>query len=294
VKRGSNVSVVVVIAGLPPILKSMDPAAHTSRAIGPAVAGAFYPADPGELSGMVRAMLEHAGPREAPDEPVPRALIVPHAGFVYSGPVAASAYRLIRPAAGRIRKVVLLGPSHRVPFRGLAVPESDALATPLGEVPVDQALKAKATKLAVVDEADLAHAREHCLEVQLPFLQALLPDFSVLPVVVGECTDRAVLELLESLPLEEPDTLLVVSSDLSHYHDYATARGMDSETVDAILRLAPEALDGQRACGYKGIRGLLLWARGHGMSARLVDLRSSGDTAGDRRQVVGYAAVAFD
>jgi AmmeMemoRadiSam system protein B len=182
---------------------------------------------------MVRGMLEHAGPREAPDEPVPRALIVPHAGFVYSGPVAASAYRLIRPAAGRIRKVVLLGPSHRVPFRGLAVPESDALATPLGEVPVDQALKAKATKLAVVDEADLAHAREHCLEVQLPFLQALLPDFSVLPVVVGECTDRAVLELLESLPLEEPDTLLVVSSDLSHYHDYATARGMDSETVDA-------------------------------------------------------------
>lgn len=273
----------------------MDPAAHTSRAIGPVVAGSFYPADPGRLAEMVDGLLggpdADAGPR---DEPVPRALIVPHAGFAYSGPVAASAYRLLRPAARRIHRVVLLGPSHRVAFRGLAVPRADALATPLGTVKVDGELKARALAVAAVGVADEAHAWEHCLEVQLPFLQEVLDSFTVLPVVVGEATDRAVLSLLESLPLEETDTLLVVSSDLSHYRDYDTARQLDGETLEKILRLAPEGLDGARACGYRGIRGLLLWARGQGMSARLVDLRNSGDTAGERSRVVGYAAVAFD
>lgn len=273
----------------------MDPAGHSSRAIGPAVAGMFYPSDPGELRRMVEGMLaREAGGGEPTDEPVPRALIVPHAGLVYSGPVAAAAYRLLAPAADRIRRVVLLGPSHRVPFRGLAVPEADAVSTPLGLVEVDAGLKSRALQLGLVGEADFAHTHEHCLEVQLPFLQTLLPQFTVLPVVVGEATDRSVLALLESLPLEEPDTLLLVSSDLSHYHEYATARRLDADTVDEILRLAPESLDGERACGYKAIRGLLLWARGHGMSARLVDLRNSGDTAGGRDQVVGYASVAFD
>lgn len=276
----------------------MDPTADTSRAIGPAVAGTFYPADPGELASLVESLLRDADVADpapdAADEPVPRALIVPHAGLVYSGPVAARAYRLLRPAAKRLRRVVLLGPSHRVPLRGLAVPRAGALATPLGTVPVDPDLKARALRLGIVGEEDLAHAWEHCLEVQLPFLQSVLEDFTVLPVVVGESTDRAVLELLESLPLEEPDTLLLVSSDLSHFHDYASARRLDADTVDEILRLAPDELDGYRACGYKGIRGLLLWARGHGMAARLVDLRNSGDTAGDRSQVVGYASIAFD
>jgi len=273
----------------------MDPAADTSRAIGPAVAGTFYPADPRVLAEVVEDLLGGPDTEAGPgDEPVPRALIVPHAGFVYSGPVAASAYRLLRPAARRIRRVVLVGPSHRVAFRGLAVPRADALATPLGRVKVDPELKARALAVAAVGVADEAHAWEHCLEVQLPFLQEVLAAFTVLPVVVGEATDRAVLALLESLPLEETDTLLVVSSDLSHYHDYDSARRLDGETMEGILRLAPEGLDGGRACGYRGIRGLLLWARGQGMSARLVDLRNSGDTAGDRSRVVGYAAVAFD
>lgn len=255
----------------------------------------FYPSDPAELRAMVRQMLAEAGADPAPaDEAVPRALIVPHAGFVYSGPVAAEAYRLLAPAADRIRRVVLLGPSHRVPFRGLAVPQADALITPLGAVEVDAGLKSRALRLGVAGEADLAHAHEHCLEVQLPFLQALLPEFTVLPVVVGEATDRSVLDLLEALPLEETDTLLLVSSDLSHYHPYAEARRLDADTVDEILSLSPESLTGERACGYKAIRGLLLWARGHGMSARLVDLRNSGDTAGGRDQVVGYASIAFD
>lgn len=272
----------------------MDPETHSSRVLGPAVAGTFYPDDARELSARVEALLAAAGPGEAGDEPVPRALVVPHAGYAYSGSVAAAAYRLLEPAAARIRRVVLVGPSHRVPFHGLAVPESDALATPLGDVPVDPGLKARALARPAVEAADLAHEWEHCLEVQLPFLQTVLESFTVLPVLVGDCTDREVLEFLESLPLEDPDTLLVISSDLSHYHDYPTARALDGATVDAILRLAPEALDGRRACGYRAIRGLMLWARGHGMTARVVDFRNSGDTAGDKSRVVGYASIAFD
>ena len=273
----------------------MDAAPHSSRVIGPVVAGMFYPAGAEALAATVTGLLAGAQPSEAgADEPVPRALIVPHAGLIYSGPVAASAYRLLMPAAARIRRVVLLGPSHRVPFHGLAVPESDALATPLGDVVVDPDLKARALERATVGEADPAHAWEHCLEVQLPFLQSVLERFTVLPVIVGECSDRDVLEFLESLPLESPDTLLVISSDLSHYHDYTSARALDTATLGEILRLAPEALDGERACGYRGIRGLLLWARGQGMTARVVDFRNSGDTAGDKTRVVGYAAVAFD
>jgi AmmeMemoRadiSam system protein B len=268
---------------------STDPL--VARSIGPAVAGLFYPGDPVELRAMLAGLLKDGPPRS---EPVPRALVVPHAGFAYSGVVAASAYRLLAPHADRIRRVVLLGPSHRVPFRGFAVPEADALMTPLGAVVVDPGLKAAALARPMVSEADYAHAWEHCLEVQLPFLQSVLSDFRVLPLVVGETTDRAVLEVLESLPLDAPDIVLVVSSDLSHYHDYATARRIDAGTLDELMALAPEGLDGRRACGYRPLRGLLLWARGMGLSPRLLDARNSGDTAGDRERVVGYAAIAFD
>lgn len=261
-----------------------------SSSLGTAVAGLFYPRDADELRLQVEDLL--SGGQPAADPP-PRALMVPHAGYAYSGAVAAAAYRLLKPGVERIRRVVLLGPSHRVPFEGLAVPQSDFLTTPLGSVAVDQPLRQRALGVPGVKAADVAHEHEHSLEVQLPFLQVLLPEFSVLPVVAGEATDREVLALLESLPLEEPDMLLVVSTDLSHYHGYDTARRLDGESLNEVLALSPQVLDGEHACGFRPLRGLLLWARGQGLSPRLLEACNSGDTAGGRDRVVGYAAVSF-
>jgi AmmeMemoRadiSam system protein B len=268
----------------------MDETPRNPGSLGTAVAGLFYPREPAELRRQVESLLAGGPP---PADPPPRALIVPHAGYPYSGAVAAAAYRLLQPGARRIRRVVLLGPSHRVLFDGLAVPASDYVTTPLGSIPVDTALRERALGLPGVKAADVAHQHEHSLEVQLPFLQVLLPGFTVLPIVVGEATDREVFALLESLPLEEPDTLLVVSTDLSHYHDYDTAQGLDRESLDEILALSPQVLDGEHACGFRPLRALLLWARGQGLTPRLLDARNSGDTAGDRHRVVGYAAVSF-
>ena len=219
---------------------------------------------------------------------LPKALIAPHAGTIYSGPVAASGYARLVTRAAQIRRVVLLGPSHRVPLRGIGVPSVDAFETPLGEIPLDRETLDSLLELPQVAVSDEAHGQEHSLEVQLPFLQLVLEDFVLLPLVVGRASAEDVAEVIERC-WGGPETLIVVSSDLSHYHDYATAHQLDTETSGWIERLELERLSGERACGYHPVRGLLLAARNRGMRAKMIDLRSSGDTAGTRREVVGYA-----
>jgi hypothetical protein len=255
----------------------------------PAVAGMFYPDDRQELHSAVVGYLRAA----QAVQPVPKALIAPHAGYIYSGPVAASAYACLKPARGTIRRVVLLGPSHRVPVSGLAVPSATAFATPLGDIPIDQAAVAEIQSLPQVKVLDRAHAQEHSLEVHLPFLQEVLGEFSLVPLVVGEASPEEVGEVLERL-WGGPETLIVVSSDLSHYHDYATARRMDAATSKAIEALRYEDLGYDDACGRIPVSGLLHVARRRGLHARTVDLRNSGDTAGPRDQVVGYGAYLFN
>jgi hypothetical protein len=265
-------------------------ALHDEPATRPAaVAGAFYPASPTELGRTVDRLL--AGAAAVERRPAPKALIAPHAGYVYSGPVAASAYAQVRSQRGRIRRVVLLGPVHRVPVRGLALPGVQRFATPLGEVQIDAEAIAALHGLPQVVESPLAHEAEHSLEVQLPFLQRLLGEFSLLPLAVGDATAGEVAEVLDRLWGGE-ETLIVVSSDLSHYLPYEKARRIDQDTVDHLLSLDIE-LDHERACGATPINGLLLAARRRGLKADLLDLRNSGDTAGDRRRVVGYAAIAL-
>jgi len=261
----------------------------------PAVAGTFYPAAPAALAAAVQGFLRDASarPGSAPGGAgAPKALIAPHAGYVYSGPVAGSAYALLAARRDAITRVVLLGPAHRVYVRGLAAPDADAFATPLGDVPVDGAALARALALPQVETLDAAHAQEHSLEVHLPFLQELLGDFSLVPLVVGDASPTQVEEVLELL-WGGPETLVVVSSDLSHYHDYATARRMDADTSRAIEGLAPEAIDSEQACGRIPVQGLLLAARRHGLHAVAVDVRSSGDTAGPRDSVVGYGSYVL-
>lgn len=254
----------------------------------PAVAGAFYPAVPQRLAEDVDRMLEGA---EARPQGRLRALIVPHAGYVYSGPIAASAYALLKDGP-RPRRVLLLGPAHTVPLAGMALPDAGAMATPLGPVPLDEDGAQVLAEQRGVGWSELAHRREHSLEVQLPFLQQVLGDFKVVPVVVGRATPDDVALVIDSLA--DRDTLVVVSSDLSHYLPWATARQLDAQTAQQILELDAESLDADQACGASPVRGLLVWARQHGLRARLLDLRNSGDTAGDKDRVVGYGAFAFE
>ena len=255
----------------------------------PAVAGSFYPAESEVLASSVDRCLEA---RVEPGRPVPKAVIVPHAGYVYSGPVAGSAYAALRAARDVVRRVVLLGPSHRVRVRGLATPSAGGFRTPLGLVRIDREAVERLEVLPQVCLLDAAHALEHSLEVQLPFLQRVLDDFGLVPLSVGDADDDEVAEVLDAL-WDGPETLIVISSDLSHYYDYATAQRLDAETTRAIEELAPERLDYESACGRVGVRGLLVAARRHGLRAETLDLRNSGDTAGPRDQVVGYGAWAF-
>jgi AmmeMemoRadiSam system protein B len=254
-----------------------------------AVAGAFYPGDRDRLAMTVDRLLADAPSSEGR---LPQALVVPHAGYIYSGPIAASAYAQLRGAAPRIRRVVLLGPSHRVPFKGLALPEADGLETPLGILQVDPEGAEAASRLPRVMSAALPHAREHSLEVQFPFLQRVLPGVPVVPLVVGYARAEDVAAVIEQL-WDSEDTLVLISSDLSHYLPYEEARAVDRETADRILALDAENLDTEQACGAIPLSGLLLTARRRGLKARELDLRTSGDTAGDRDQVVGYGAFAF-
>jgi AmmeMemoRadiSam system protein B len=251
-----------------------------------AVAGLFYPKDPRELA----AAVAHALAVDVPgDEPPPKAVIVPHAGYVYSGPTAGVGYARLAPLRGRIAHVVLLGPAHRVWVEGLAMSGADAFATPLGTVAVDETLRRRVLALPGVVADDRAHAAEHSLEVQLPFLQATLGEFTLLPLAVGDASPAEVAAILDAV-WGGPETLVVVSSDLSHYLDYETARARDRRTAAAIVARDPSAIRDDDACGARPIRGLLVAARRRGLDVRLLDLRSSGDTAGDRDRVVGYAA----
>lgn len=254
----------------------------------PAVAGMFYPDNAAVLTRDIHRYLAAVPETRAP---VPKALIVPHAGYVYSGAVAAHAYARLAPARATLRRVVLLGPAHRVPIRGLALPVAEAFATPLGGVRIDAEGAAAALTLPQVSASDVAHNLEHSLEVQLPFLQRVLDDFTLLPFAVGAATPAQVAEVIDLL-WGGPETLILVSSDLSHFHPYATAQGIDRGTADTILAGEP-TLDHEQACGATPINGLLLSAGRRGMKADLLDLRNSGDTAGDRSRVVGYASFAL-
>ena len=253
----------------------------------PAVAGMFYAASAEHLLADVDALLADT----VASAMTPKALIVPHAGYIYSGAVAASAYALLAPLRDRVRRVVLFGPAHRVALRGLALPEADFFATPLGAVPIDGEAAEIALRLPNVVRSAGAHAAEHSLEVQIPFLQRTLGAFSLLPFVVGQTSAAAVAAVIEAF-WGGPETLLLISSDLSHYHPYGEARRLDQGTVDDILALNPLA-DHEQACGATPINGLLEVARRRGLAPHLLDLRNSGDTAGDKSRVVGYAAVAF-
>jgi len=255
-----------------------------------AVAGMFYPADPRALSSEVDRLLAAAAPAAAAR--APKLLVVPHAGYVYSGPVAAQAYALLAPWRGQIHRVVLLGPAHRVSLRGMAAPSAPAFDTPLGRVALDTVALAKLAELPQVKLNDEAHAEEHSLEVQLPFLQRALGAFTLVPLAVGQATAAEVAQVLERL-WGGSETLIVISTDLSHYLPYAEACATDRATVERILRL-DAALDHAQACGATPLGGALLAARAHGLAPRLLDLRNSGDTAGDRSRVVGYCTIAFE
>ena len=264
--------------------RSIEPATRPA-----AVAGMFYPADAHALRREVSALLSSA--TGAAGAMPPKALIAPHAGYVYSGPIAARAYAQVAALAGRVRRVVLLGPAHRVALRGLALPGVARFATPLGEIEVDAAAVARLRDLPQVSESPRAHAAEHALEVHLPFLQATLGSFTLVPLVVGDATPAEVAEVLDAL-WGADETLIVVSTDLSHYLPYRVAQETDRATVDAMLALDP-TLDPTQACGAMAVNGLLLAARRRGLTPMLLDLRNSGDTAGDRARVVGYGSLAL-
>ena len=256
----------------------------------PAVAGRFYPNNPAKLRQMVENFLHEVKARAGS---APKAIIAPHAGYVYSGPVAASAYARLAPARETIKRVVLLGPSHFVAFDGLAATGAAAFSTPLGTVPVDTAaIRDICSRLPQVRVRDEAHADEHALEVQLPFLQVVLADFKIVPLLVGEARDEEVAEVIKAL-WGGVETRLVISSDLSHYHDYRTAQQTDSGTARTIESLNGKKLRGDLACGCRPICGLLNAAKERGLRCRAVDLRNSGDTSGERDRVVGYGAFIF-
>jgi AmmeMemoRadiSam system protein B len=255
-----------------------------------AVAGAFYPADPSTHAVEVETYLrEAAGPGRG--ERAPKALIAPHAGYMYSGPVAASAYARLAPLRGKVTRVVLAGPAHRAWVAGAAVPRAGAFATPLGDIALDEEALARLRRLPFVESSDSAHALEHCLEVHLPFLQAVLGEFRLVPVVVGGASPDEVARLLEEV-WGGDETLVVVSSDLSHFLPYGAACERDRETAASILALSP-SLEPEDACGAAPVNGLLVVARRRGLGVELVDLRNSGDTAGGRGQVVGYGSFVF-
>ena len=250
-----------------------------------AVAGSFYEADASRLRQHIAALLGSALESAAG---APQALIVPHAGYIYSGRTAAQAYRLVQPWADKIERVVLFGPAHRVPLRGMAVPSVEAFATPLGNVPLDRDSIQRVSSLPGVSVSDEAHRQEHSLEVQLPFLQTVLGAFKLVPVVVGHCQPEIVATVMDAM-WGGAETLLVVSTDLSHFHDYDEARQLDTLTCER-LRAKDNTLSGQDACGAYALNGLMSTRHCQATQVDLVDMCNSGDTAGSRDRVVGYGA----
>ena len=255
----------------------------------PAVAGSFYPDNPHTLKAMIESYLRQV----VPVNKAPKAMIVPHAGYIYSGEIAASAYARLQSKRSTTKRVVLLGPSHRVGFTGMALSHADAFNTPLGDIPLDIEAIASLTNYPFVDYMDQAHLSEHSLEVQLPFLQMTLDSFQLIPIVVGDCPAEQIEQVLE-LFYGKDDTLIVISSDLSHFHDYATAQRLDKETSEKIEHLDYQHLDYDSACGRVPVSGLLALAKKKSLQIKTIDLRNSGDTAGDKSRVVGYGAYVID
>ncbi len=255
----------------------------------PSQAGRFYAADSTELRGEVEGLLADVPPTDLAS---PKAVIAPHAGYVFSGPIAASAYAAFRPQADAVRRIILLGPSHHATFQGFAIPSCAAFSTPLGNIPLDLETLALMAQRSDVRELDSAHIPEHSLEVHVPFLQVVFAEFQLTPVLVGQASVAETSRLLDSL-WNGHETRVIVSSDLSHFHDYRTAQALDAATAKQIEGLSGEELTGEDACGFRAIRGLLAIARRRGMTCRTLDLRNSGDTAGGRDRVVGYGAFAL-
>lgn len=261
---------------------------HVAHTRPPAVAGRFYPGSAAQLDANVEELLAAAPPATR----AAKGIIAPHAGYDYSGAIAATAYATLRARAHEITKVVLLGPAHRVHLQGLALPLADRFATPLGEVPVDAELALRVLELPFVERSAPAHELEHSLEVHVPFLQQMLGEFSLLPLVVGDAPPEQVATVLE-LCWGGPETAIVISSDLSHYYEYATANAIDRTTAEWITHASKPGLDPRRACGARCIDGIIEFGRGRPLRIELLDLRNSGDTAGTRDQVVGYGAFAI-
>ena len=274
--------------------RPMNPPAQDDtepRGVRPAaVAGQFYPNDPEALRSLVKLLL---GNVPSSPGPAPKALIVPHAGYMFSGPIAASAYARLAPARDTIKRVVLVGPAHRVVFDGLATVSVSAFATPLGLVPVDAEGLRQLASLPDVSVNDRAHAQEHSLEVQLPFLQTVLGDFALVPLLVWQAEPEAVSRVLDAL-WGGPETCIIISSDLSHYYVSTVAQQLDKATATAIEALRPEGISEDGACGRRPICGLLQAARCRRLRVRTLDLRNSGDTGGPRQRVVGYGAFVFE
>ena len=264
-------------------------AVHTERIRPAAVAGSFYPADPARLAAEVARLLAQVPPSAGA---APKALIAPHAGYAYSGAVAGSAFAQLRGRGDSITRVVVIGPAHYLPLRGIALPTAEAFATPLGRVPVDRDALVAIADLPCVSAMDAAHAPEHAIEVELPFLQRILPRFTLVPLLVGSATPQEVAAVLARL-WGGGETSIVVSSDLSHYHDYQTARRLDAATAQRIERGDWASLGPDDACGRLPIAGLLIETARHGLAAQRLALCNSGDTAGPRNEVVGYGAWAF-
>lgn len=256
----------------------------------PAVAGTFYPNNPDQLQIEVDELLNNAMLTEM-DMARIKAVIVPHAGYIYSGPVAATAYKLLSARKGDIRRVVLLGPSHRVPLHGIAVPVTKVFRTPLGDIHLDRKALQDLADLPGIQFRDDAHTEEHSLEVQLPFLQTVLGEFTLVPMVVGLTDADAVSAVLEKF-WDDDESLIVISSDLSHFHPYPTARSIDSETTRRIEQL-DHSITGEEACGCYPLNGLLKLAKQKSLKITTLDLRNSGDTAGSKDQVVGYGSYVI-
>lgn len=253
-----------------------------------AVAGQFYEVDKFRLQTQVNTLLAST---ESPYEADVEALIVPHAGYIYSGAIAAEAYRCLKPRASTIRRVVLFGPAHRVYLNGMAIPAVDSFHTPLGDIPLDREALELINDMPGVIVSDEAHRQEHSLEVQLPFLQTMLGEFSLVPVVIGDCDADTVASLLDAL-WGGDETLRVISSDLSHFHSYDEAREIDDQTCRNIIEKRSD-LSGEKACGARAINGLMRSAHSRSMSVKLIKACNSGDTAGDKNRVVGYGAFAL-
>ncbi len=257
-----------------------------------AVAGQFYPSDPVMLQSDVNQYLNNASNFSKTLSPAPKAYIVPHAGYIYSGEIAANAYNQLKIHPELITKVILLGPAHQVPFSGIAYSSANYFNTPLGAVPVNNSVINKIKHLNFVVCNNAAHKQEHSLEVQLPFLQTVLNKFTVVPLVIGDCSSQDVAIILEQL-WGGKDTVIIISSDLSHFNTYQIAQELDKNTSKAISLLQPEKIHYHHACGRTPVNGLLRIAKKKKLKVSVLDVRNSGDTAGDKNRVVGYGSYSF-